>query len=354
VAQIEGAQVGAWYEDAESWIEDWDETDANGAYELYTPAGTYTMEAYAEEGYESLMRRDVVFDGVDAVHSDFPLQPVGGGDTTRPTTTSNAKATYVSTATIKLTPSDTGSGVATTYYKLDGAAPVAGTTITTSVLGKHTLVFWSVDKANNPEFQQTVTFTVAAPVPPPVDSVAPVTTSDAVATYVSAATIKLTATDAGSGVAATYYQLDGAAPVAGATIGTSKIGNHTLVFWSVDRIGNTEAAKSVTFTVAKPKASITAPKAPKTMKRTKSYKIAGSLKSGRTKSTKPVRIYKYRKVNGKWKAAGYVKATFKGSKGYKATLKLTKKGKWRLRAYVPADGGHAATWSTKYDNVTVK
>ena len=43
---------------------------------------------------------------------------------------------------------------------------------------------------------KTAAFTITAPVP--VDTTAPVTTSDAKATYVSSAAIKLTATDAGA------------------------------------------------------------------------------------------------------------------------------------------------------------
>ena len=35
-------------------------------------------------------------------------------------------------------------------------------------------------------------------------------------------------------------------------------------------------------------------------------------------------------------------------------MKLTSKGKWQLKAYAPADSKHAATWSKKYDTVTVK
>ncbi|MHB8706938.1 MAG: hypothetical protein ACYC77_10540, partial [Coriobacteriia bacterium] len=53
--------------------------------------------------------------------------------------------------------------------------------------------------------------TTVSPVAVVLDTTAPVTTSDAKTTYVSSATVKFTATDVGSGVAATYYKLDGAA-----------------------------------------------------------------------------------------------------------------------------------------------
>jgi len=180
------------------------------------------------------------------------ISPVAAppADTVAPVTTSNAVASYVSMAAITLAATDSGSGVAATYYRLDGGAQVAGTSVVTSALGSHTLQFWSVDKSGNTEAAKTVNFTVTAPVP--VDATAPVTTSDAKASYVSSAALKLTATDSGSGVAATYYRLDGGAQVAGTTCSTSALGAHTLQFWSVDVAGNTEAAKTVNFAVTAP------------------------------------------------------------------------------------------------------
>jgi hypothetical protein len=171
-------------------------------------------------------------------------------DVTAPVTTSNAVATYVSSAAIALSATDASSGVAATYYKLDGGAQVAGTSITVTTVGSHTIEFWSVDVAGNIEAHHTTSFTITAPVP--VDTTAPVTTSNAIATYVSSAAIRLTATDAGSGVAATYYKLDGGAQVAGTSISTSVVGTHTIEFWSVDVAGNIEAHETATFTVTAP------------------------------------------------------------------------------------------------------
>jgi len=117
-------------------------------------------------------------------------------------------------------------------------------------------------------------------------------------------------------------------------------------------LGSTSVIKTVV-----PKVPLGAPVAPSKVTKGKSFLVYGALKPAHAKGTKPVRIYKYRKVKGKWKAEGYVKATatnYKGYTRYKANLKLTKKGQWRLRACAPADAEHAETWSAKYDNVTVK
>jgi large repetitive protein len=57
-------------------------------------------------------------------------------------------------------------------------------------------------------------------------------------------TLTLSATDNLSGVAATYYSLDGAAPVEGTSIAITTEGRHTVSYWSVDRAGNTESPRT--------------------------------------------------------------------------------------------------------------
>jgi len=170
-------------------------------------------------------------------------------DTTAPVTTSDAVASYVGSAAIHLTATD-NVGVTATYYILDGGTQTAGTTVSISTVGSHTLEFWSVDGANNVETHHTVSFAVTAPAPAP-DTIAPVTTSDALANYGGSATIKLTATD-NVGVTATYYILDGGTQTAGTTVNISTVGSHTLEFWSVDAAGNVEAHTTVGFTLTTP------------------------------------------------------------------------------------------------------
>lgn len=181
-----------------------------------------------------------------------PVVPVVT-DTTAPTTTSNALPTYVSSAAITLAAVDNagGSGVAHTYYILDDAPRSEVLSVSTSVVGSHTLSFWSVDVAGNVETAHDVTFELTTPRVPVSDTTAPTTTSNFKATYVSSASILLTAIDnaGGSGVAHTYYILDGAPQAAGLTVSTSVVGSHTLSFWSVDAAGNVEAANAASFDV---------------------------------------------------------------------------------------------------------
>ncbi len=82
----------------------------------------------------------------------------------------------------------------------------------------------------------------------PPDTTAPVTTSNAVASYAETATITLSPSDAGgSGLAATKWRLDDGAWNTGTVITTTETGSHTLEFYSIDGSGNEEAVKSVDF-----------------------------------------------------------------------------------------------------------
>ncbi|HET6351615.1 MAG TPA: hypothetical protein VFG89_05750 [Coriobacteriia bacterium] len=103
-----------------------------------------------------------------------------------------------------------------------------------------------------------------------------------------------------------------------------------------------------------PRVALGAPVAPKTMRYYKSYSVYGSLRPQHSGGT--VRIYKYKKVSGNWKRYGYVNARvykYGDYSRYRANVKLTSKGSWRLRAYENPDSKHAETWSG-YDYVTVK
>jgi putative cell wall-binding protein len=134
-------------------------------------------------------------------------------DTLPPVTTSNALPSYTDAATITFSPSDgNGSGVVDTWYILDGGTAVMGTSVTVSAAGDHTVDFWSVDAEGNAEAMHTVAFTIGAI----EDATAPVSSSDAQATYAtSPATIRLTSTDEvdGSGIAQLTYIVDGGTPV---------------------------------------------------------------------------------------------------------------------------------------------
>lgn len=67
-----------------------------------------------------------------------------------------------------------------------------------------------------------------------------------------------------------------------------------------------------------------------------------------------IRIYRYRRTSTGWKASGYVKATSSDGTHYRGAVSFPRAGRWRLRAYAVADGGHASAWSAGSDYVRVK
>ncbi|WP_204787462.1 OmpL47-type beta-barrel domain-containing protein [Paenibacillus oryzisoli] len=80
-----------------------------------------------------------------------------------------------------------------------------------------------------------------------VDDVPPVTVSDAPSGWqTTTQVVHLTASDAGSGVAGTFYSVDHGAYIAGNTISIANEGAHTLDFYSKDSAGNQEATQTVT------------------------------------------------------------------------------------------------------------
>lgn len=168
-------------------------------------------------------------------------------DTIPPVTVSDARPTYQETADIRLYPTDGGTGVAGTYFKLDGGITTSGTRVIVPSAGRtvpesHTLEFWSRDGAGNIEERTSVTFDVG-------DYVAPVTTANVAASYQLSASITLSATDTGFGVARTRWALDGAEASIGTTITTAAPGNHVLAYASEDVAGNREATRTAMFRV---------------------------------------------------------------------------------------------------------
>jgi len=147
-----------------------------------------------------------------------------------PTTAPNAAGWYGSNVTIHWTASDTLSG-------LTGAAP-ADSMISTEGTGLTAGASIS-DKAGN-------TTNAASSPAVAIDKTAPNTTATAPANWNNTdVTVSLAGADALSGIEATHYRLDGAGPETGTSVGISTEGLHSLQFWSVDKAGNVEAAKTV-------------------------------------------------------------------------------------------------------------
>jgi Peptidase family M1 domain len=161
--------------------------------------------------------------------------------------------------TVKLTatPASGGAAVTATTYSIDGGAPTTYTgpfKLTGS--GVHTLTYFSTDADGGVERQQTSEIAVNDP---------PVTTAQILPApdggkVVGPATVALTATDDGAGIASTQYRLDGG-PFQTYTgpISVTALGEHTIGYLSTDRDGAIETVKELSFTVVAPETEVVTP-----------------------------------------------------------------------------------------------
>ena len=166
---------------------------------------------------------------------------------------------------VTLTASDpngsNGSGIYRTYYAINtgscypgnlGACTVYSGPFTMSAQGQSYIYYFTEDKAGN--FSTEPYQWVSIDTTPPTTSIG-LSGSLVGGVWESAVTVTLTATDNLSGVAHTYYSLDGGAYVnytGSFVVGT--VGSHTVKFYAVDVAGNTEASQTTTFTIESPTA----------------------------------------------------------------------------------------------------
>ncbi|WP_420842024.1 OmpL47-type beta-barrel domain-containing protein, partial [Haloactinopolyspora alba] len=196
-----------------------------------------------------------------------------GEDTTPPTVSADvsgeqdADGNYVGSATVAVSADDAGgSGVASVEYEIDDTGFVEYTEpVTVSDPGDHAVQFRATDNAGNVSQTGSVPFTVVADTPedttPPTVSAEVSGDQDADGNYVGAATVAVSADDAGgSGVASVEYALDGGAFQAySEPVTVEAVGSHTVQYRATDNSGNVSQAGSVSFTVVEPQPEDTTP-----------------------------------------------------------------------------------------------
>ncbi|MFC5828412.1 OmpL47-type beta-barrel domain-containing protein [Nonomuraea insulae] len=216
-------------------------------------------------------RYHCVIPGHGQMTGELVVTEGGGEDTTAPQVSAqvagdqDADGNYVGAATVTVSASDTESGVDTVEYALDGGEFAAySAPVSVNQVGAHTVTFRATDKAGNTSPVGSVKFTVVAP--QEEDTTPPEVTGevtgdrDADGNYVGAATVTVTASDAGSGVDTVEYSLDGQ-PFAAYTqpLSVNQPGAHTVTFRATDKAGNTSPVDSVEFTVASSQEKDTTP-----------------------------------------------------------------------------------------------
>ncbi len=209
---------------------------------LATPISSTAPSAIVINPAQSYINFDTT-NNPGGIQANFP---VTGGTivpaSLLPMTTSSLSGTpgklanwYWSPVTVTLTAKATANPIAYTYYTMDGGAKTIYTgPLSVSTPGAHKLVYWSVDNKGSSEYPTTIYVKV--------DLSPPVTTPS-----IANSTLTLTPTDDASGVAATYYTIDGGAQTTyTAPIFNPVLGSHTVVFWSTDNSGRVEAQNTIT------------------------------------------------------------------------------------------------------------
>jgi hypothetical protein len=156
--------------------------------------------------------------------------------------TANAAGWNNANVTVAITGTDNvgGSGVRDVKYTINGGVTLtsAGATVNvvTSTDGITTIAYWATDNSGNlsPVGSMTVR----------VDKNAPVTTITATPGATSTSVV-ISGTDVTSGVAGTFYSVDGTPAVAYSGPITLDNGVHTVTAFSTDIAGNTEAVKTL-------------------------------------------------------------------------------------------------------------
>ncbi|MFB9328379.1 OmpL47-type beta-barrel domain-containing protein [Paenibacillus aurantiacus] len=260
---IEGAQDGANYPGA-----------VQASFEATDDAAGVRQVSYSIDGHEAVVVTDdedelptisgdgnhsIEFVAVDHAGNELTRAlsfTIGNSDYTAPVTELLANGApaaewyRTNVIQVKLNAIDetSGSGVAGTYYKVNGgterqyAGPFNLTGSST-----YQIVYYSRDNAGNAEAAKSVTLKVDTVAPATTYKVAPVWAAKAGVKYIKGYTWTLSAKDAasGSGVKQTYYRVNGGAwktytvPFE-ATTSTNTL---NIEFYSEDHAGNKEAVK---------------------------------------------------------------------------------------------------------------
>ena len=181
-------------------------------------------------------------------------------DTTPPTTTDNSNVLWHRSFLLKLSAGDSGgSGLDSTEYRINGGGWQTGTSVRlptrggqkgrASRDGDYLVEYRSTDNAGNAEQIKSCQVLI--------DDTPPVTTDNSDGLPHKSFRLQLTATDALSGVAATYYQIDGGPWATGTSVPLTTVsrplrhhpqpvapGTYTVSYYSIDNAGNVGLVKS--------------------------------------------------------------------------------------------------------------
>jgi len=194
-------------------------------------------------------------------------------DTIAPVTTATLSGTlsggvYISTVTVTLKATDSGSGVAATYYQVDGGALLTYSgPFTVSSTGSHVVVFHSKDVAGNLESNETTTFSLEAPTSTSLASSVNPSTYGTSVTFTAAVTPSF-----GSTATGTITFKDGPS-----TLGTGALSGGKATFTTTALTGGSHTITAVYGGSANDRTSTSASLSQKVNKAASSTKVASSV-----------------------------------------------------------------------------
>ncbi len=211
-----------------------------------TGSGPYTLEIIKIDAFGTettqLIHGNTVEGQIDPVAVNYKNNE---NDVIPPVTVSDfveAPWNRINPLVIHFSATDTGSGVAQTFVKVDGGDAKDTTAITLTEEGEHTVEFWSTDKAGNVEPVHTLLIHN--------DFTPPVSSHDYTGTGTEngSVTINFQSVDALSGVAAFSLLVNGVAASSPLTL--SAAGVYQIEFFGTDVAGNVETPKPLQITIS--------------------------------------------------------------------------------------------------------
>jgi M6 family metalloprotease-like protein len=296
-------------------------------------------------------RHTLWFYSSDSVGNDeSPQSIVVGIDTVAPVTTVGSLSYTETTATVRLVSADTGSGTASTEWRVDGGSWVSGTTARFNAEVSHLLEYRSADGAGNGE---SIKGSTIGSVPKTWIAVPSGQISVAYGSAVVEGVLRYGDTPIAGALVVLDESADGASWSSG-TQGTLSDGAGTARFsvsplqrrWyrlrylpgavpGLPTLGN--AASAVVELM--PTARLGVPSVPKSAKRGRQFKVSGTMLPPHSSGPKLTLVFE-RYERGRWVPRKTVSTTAKTSGAYSFKTKLSSSGKWRVRAS-HSDGSHS-------------
>ena len=261
-------------------------------------------------------------------------------DAAAPTTSiSGIPSTWTtSTVTFTLTAVDdsSGSGVAATFYTLNGSSPTTYTkAVSISTAGTTTVTYYSVDKSGNAE--TALSTVVLIDKTPPTLSIG----TNKTAVYTGTATVTASAADSMSGIKELDMRLDGKGGwTAIASLSTSVPGKHKVEAQAYDNAGNWRYVYKYIAVYGAPSLTIKASKVSTT-----SIAASGTV-APRQKTNLTLLLEKYDPYNSNhWPSAASKTVTTGNSGTWAGTFTGLGNNTYRVQVQYKAHGYYKATTS---------